>query len=509
MGSTIWILGDQLGESNAALRQASKKDDCLLFIESRKRGAHLKYHKIKLVMIYSAMRHFADEMESKGWAVDYHQLENTEDFESGLRKHLKKYSPDEVCMAEPNGLFETDAVQKLAKKLKFDLKLLETEQFLVRRSDFSDWAGGKKRLLMETHYRRMRESLGLLLDDKGEPVGGKWNYDVENRKGIKEWRKDGEPSSPRAPSHPKDTITKEVISDVEKYFPEAPGNADDFWFAPHRDAARSWLGKFIDQRLCSFGEYEDLMVEGDSTLFHSALTPMLNTGLLTPNECVDAAIEAYQSGDAPLAGVEGFVRQIIGWREFINGIYWLKMPDYAESNALGAERKLPDFFYTGETEMNCLRQVIRQVIDTAYNHHIQRLMILGNFMTLAGIRPQEGLRWFLEMYADAFDWVMMANVIGMALHADGGFMATKPYVSSSSYISKMSNYCDGCRYKPSVKTGPDACPFNYLYWDFYDRHTKRFDSNPRTAMMVKSWVKRKPESKKEVLESAEKFLGTL
>jgi deoxyribodipyrimidine photolyase-related protein len=250
-----------------------------------------------------------------------------------------------------------------------------------------------------------------------------------------------------------------------------------------------------------------MMAEGEPFLFHSVLTPVLNLGLLTPRECVEAAIVAYEKGVAPLNSVEGFVRQIIGWREFINGVYWLRGPVYKELNELGAERPLPAWAYTAKTQMNCLRHVLRQTLDLGWNHHIQRLMVLGNFFLLAGVRPQESLRWFNEMYVDAFDWVMAANVIGMSQHADGGFMATKPYISGSGYIRKMSNYCQGCSYDADTKTGPTACPFNYLYWNFIDTHADRFAKNPRMAALVSGWLKRKEHDKAAVRESAAQFLA--
>ena len=300
-----------------------------------------------------------------------------------------------------------------------------------------------------------------------------------------------------------------VAADVAKWFPDDVGRGEDCWPPTTRKGALEALRQFIDTRLPLFGDYQDLMLQDSPTMFHSLIAAPLNLGLLLPMECIDAAERAYKSGLAPLAAVEGFVRQIIGWREFVNGVYWLKMPDYLRSNGLDAKRPLPSFFYTGDTTMNCLRCVIHEVRDTAYNHHIQRLMILGNFLLLAGISPQEAHDWFLEMYIDAHEWVMAANVLGMALHADAGFMATKPYAGSAAYISKMSNYCSGCSYDPNKKSGPGACPFNLLYWDFYDRHADRFASNPRTSMMVSSWRKR-PESERETIRrEAALFLGSL
>lgn len=361
---------------------------------------------------------------------------------------------------------------------------------------------------MEHHYRTMRERLGILMTPDGAPEGGKWNLDAENRQGLREWKRAGV-KVPGPSRFPHDAITLQVMAEVERFFPDAPGRAADLWLPVTRKEALAVLRDFVTHRLPRFGDFEDLMVAEEPRLFHSLLSAPINIGLLDPLECVQAAVASYRQGKAPLNAVEGFVRQIIGWREFINGVYWLKMPAYAEVNALNAERPLPSFFYTGQTSMRCLSTVLKETLASGYNHHIERLMILGNFLLLAGVRPQEALRWFSEMYVDAFEWVMAANVLGMSLHADGGFMATKPYAASASYISKMSNYCDGCPYKPTIKVGPRACPYNLLYWDFYDRHADRFASNPRTAVMVKAWEKRDPLEKERIRREAQDFLESL
>jgi deoxyribodipyrimidine photolyase-related protein len=503
MPRTIWIPGDQLGPDNVALAGARKKDDVLFMVESPKHLGKLPYHQQRLVLLISAARHFAEERRKDGWKVDYYALEQGATWETALAAHVKKHKPERILVAQPNNYDEQQAVEKLAKK--FPIEILPTRQFLVPRSNFIDWAKDKKSLLMETHYRRVRQEFGFLMQPDGQPVGGRWNFDEENRKTFRDWVKAGRPHTDIAPVKP-DKTTREVIAVVEKKFPKNPGRAADFWLPVDRADALRWLDDFIAARLAGFGPWEDLMVQDEQLLFHSVISPTINLGLLTPRECIEKAIAAYEKGKAPLASVEGFVRQIAGWREFINGVYWLKMPEYVEVNGLGAERALPDFFYTGETDLNCLRQTIGQVRATGFNHHIQRLMVLGNFLLLAGIKPQEALRWFLEMYVDAHDWVMAANVLGMVLHADGGFMATKPYAAGSGYISRMSNYCVGCRYKPEVKTGPEACPFNYLYWDFYARHEKRFARNPRVGMALKTLAKKSPAERKAIAESASEFL---
>ena len=506
MARTIWILGDQLGPDNAALAGARKGEDVVFLVESERGLKKLPYHQKRLVLLLSAQRHFAEEMRGAGWKVDYHSLGKGVTWESALAVHIKKHGTREVLLTAPNNYDEQAAAEKLAKK--FPIKILPTRQFLVPREDFIAWAKGKKSLLMETHYRRVRQEFGFLMQPDGQPVGGRWNFDEENRKTFRDWMKAGRPAV-EVKRERADKITQEVIALVGKGFAKNPGSAEGFWLPVDRAGALRWLDDFMAKRLAGFGPWEDLMVDGEQLLFHSVISPLINLGLLTPRECIEKAIAAYERGKAPLASVEGFVRQIAGWREFVNGVYWLKMPDYEEVNGLDAQRALPEFFYTGETEMNCLRQCLQQVIGTGFNHHIQRLMVLGNFLLLAGVRPQEALRWFNEMYVDAHDWVMAANVLGMVLHADGGFMATKPYAAGSGYISRMSNYCPGCRYKPEAKTGPEACPFNYLYWDFYGRHEKRFARNPRVGMALKTLAKKSPAERKAIAESARRFFESV
>jgi deoxyribodipyrimidine photolyase-related protein len=506
MRRTIWVLGDQLGPDNAALAGARKGEDVVFCVESERALRKLSYHKKRLVLLISAQRHYAEELREAGWTVDYHAFGRGVTWESALAAHLKKHKSERILLTQPNNYDELAAAEELAKK--FPIEILPTRQFLVPREEFMAWAKGKKSLLMETHYRRVRQEFGFLMQPDGEPVGGRWNFDEENRKTFRDWGKAGKPQVAVEPVKP-DKITREVMALVDREFPKNPGSTEDFWLPVDRDGALRWLDVFISARLVGFGPWEDLMVEEERLLFHSVISPLINLGLLTPRECIEKAIAAYGRGKAPLASVEGFVRQIAGWREFINGVYWLKMPEYERVNGLNAQRGLPDFFYSGETDMNCLRQCLGQVLGTGFNHHIQRLMVLGNFLLLAGVRPQEALRWFNEMYVDAHDWVMAANVLGMVLHADGGFMATKPYAAGSGYISRMSNYCSGCRYKPEVKTGPEACPFNYLYWDFYARHEARFARNPRVGMALKTLGKKTPVERKAIADSAAEFLQRL
>jgi len=505
----VWILEDQLSPELPLLDPAQRANTTLVFIESKARHAALRYHKKRTVLLLSAMRRFAEERRAEGWKTLYFRIESTPDLSSAWKQILQKGQPREVYMVAPNNMSEEQAARGIARKFQLPLHIVPTNLFLVPREEFAKWARGKKRLLMEAHYRRLRKKTGLLLEPNGQPIGGKWNFDVENRWGVKEWRAAGSPLPTPPPRFEPDSLVREVMETVERLFPEHPGNTYGFDLPTSRSQALEVLRDFCTNRLAHFGEFQDVMIEREPRLFHSLISPAINLGLLTPLECARAAEAAYLAGKAPLAAAEGFIRQIIGWREFVNGVYWLKGPEYAKSNALNATRPLPAFFYTAKTDLHCLQQTLSQTLDTGYNHHIQRLMVLGNFLLLAGVRPEEALRWFSEMYIDAHDWVMAANVIGMALHADGGFMATKPYAGSGAYLSKMSDYCTKCTYSPSLKEGPGACPFNLLYWAFIDRHAARFEKNPRMAMFVRSWLKRPVEVRERIVREAEEFLAGL
>lgn len=504
MKNTLLVLGDQLTMDGSALRAGVRGRDRVLMIEARDSGPA---HKIKRVFHLAALRSFVEQLRGSGWEVTHRVLEDTPSFREALHEELEQTSHGELLVMEPNTWVQQECIQSVAATVGIPLRTTPTSQFLTPRSAFMEFGKGKKRLLMESHYRRMRKELGILIGPDGEPDGGAWNYDAENRKTVRDWKKDGAPVPPRSltSERPRDAVVEKAIADVNRWFPEAPGRAEDFWLPHTRQGALDLLRRFVKARLSMFGDYQDLMLEDSPNMFHSLISGPLNLGLLSPGECIDEAVQAYRRGSAPLHAVEGFVRQILGWREFVNGVYWLKMPDYLQSNTLDATRPLPGFFYSAKTDLHCLRRTIEEARDSAYNHHIQRLMILGNFCLLAGIDPQQAHDWFLEMYIDAHEWVMAANVLGMALHADGGFMATKPYAGSGAYISKMSNYCSGCSYDPAKKSGPGACPFNLLYWDFYDRHAERFASNPRTGMMVNSWKKRPVEERNKITAEAKSF----
>ncbi len=503
----IWILGDQLLPTHPLL--PSPAADLLVgLIESSPRGSHLRYHQQKLTLLYSAMRHYAADLKKQKFATLYHHLTDTPagaDYATILSHWIQKHKIREIHLLDPNEYDTFHSLPALSKKLGVPIHRHASPQFLVPRAEFATWAEGKKHLLMETHYRRLRTERNILLDAKGKPEGGDWNLDDQNRHTYREFAK-ANPTVPPFPPPIQDPIVKKVAQEVAAHFPTHPGQADQLWVPVTRAGALDWLKTFIRQRLAQFGPWEDTMVEGQQILFHSVLSPLLNIGLLTPQECIQAAEKAYREGKAPLNSVEGFIRQILGWREFIHGIYWLKMPDYRKANFLGADRPLPRWAYTGETDMRCVSQAIHGAVDHAYNHHIQRLMVLGNYFLLGGYEPQAVLRWYTEMYLDAYDWVMVPNVLGMILFADGGFFATKPYAAGAAYQDKMGNHCASCQFDPKQREGPKACPFHSLYWNFFGQHAKLFGKNPRIGMMVKIWEKKTPADQRQIRQNALHFL---
>ena len=503
----IWILGDQLLPDHPLLSSPAK-DRCVGMIESAPRAGHLHYHQQKLTLLYAAMRHHAASLKMSGHRVLYRRLTDgarQDGYPEVLKAWIQKHQITEIHLLDPNEYDTAQSLSALSKKLGISIQTHRSPQFLVPREDFAAWAKGKKHLLMEAHYRRLRAEKNILMTPKGQPEGGDWNLDDQNRRTFREFAKE-KPKIPPLPTLEKDPVVREAAADVAKCFPDHPGQAADLWVPATREGAREWLKHFIQTRLGSFGPWEDTMVEGEAVLFHSVLSPFLNLGLLTPLECIQAAEKAYRQGKAPLNSVEGFIRQILGWREFIHGLYWLKMPEYKKVNFLGADRPLPRWAYDGKTEMRCVSQAVTGAIDRAYNHHIQRLMVLGNYFLLGGYEPSAVLRWYTEMYLDAYDWVMVPNVLGMILFADGGWFATKPYAAGAAYQEKMGNHCTNCRFDPKKKEGPDACPFHSLYWNFYGQHAAKFRSNPRIGMMVAMWEKKSAADKSRIRAEAEKFL---
>ena len=501
------ILGDQLTRALASLRGRTKDDTVVLMMEVWDEATYVKHHKQKIVLIFSAMRHFAAELEDAGWTVDYVKLDdedNAGSFTGEFALAIERHEPRLVSVVEAGEWRVREDMEQWADKFACEVEILRDDRFICSQSEFEDWAEDRDSLRMEFFYREMRRKTGLLMTEDGKPEGGEWNYDSENRKPPKEGL-----SAPERPKFEPDEITQTCIDLVEDRFADHFGNLDTFRWPVTRDEAEKAADAFFAERIEKFGPFQDAMVFGEDDLFHSMLSTSINIGLLDPLELCQRAQKAYEDGNAPLNSVEGFIRQLIGWREYIRCFYWHQMPHLQKANALNAQRGLPEFYWTGETDMACLADCIRSTRDNAHAHHIQRLMVLGNFALLAGINPREVQDWYLVVYADAYEWVELPNVAAMILYADGGKLASKPYAASGNYINKMSNYCSNCTYSPSKKTGEGACPFNPLYWHFMDRHRDRLESNHRIGRIYSTWDRMDDDRKKEYLDSAETFLATL
>jgi deoxyribodipyrimidine photolyase-related protein len=493
------VLGDQLTRGVSSLRDY-QPGDTVLMMEVAEEATYVKHHKQKLVFIFSAMRHFAEALRREGLDVDYVRLDdpdNSGSFTSELKRAVLRHNASTVIVTEPGEW----RVEEMMKAWGADIR--SDDRFFASRAMFAQWAKGRKQLRMEFFYREMRRLTGLLMDGD-EPEGGQWNFDHDNRKALP---KDVRPPERRR-SEP-DAITREVIEMVRQRFAGHFGDLDSFGWAVTREDALEALDHFVSTCLPRFGDYQDAMKQGNALLFHSVISPYLNAGLLTAREVCLAAEAAWKAGGAPLNAVEGFIRQILGWREYVRGLYWMKMPEYAQTNALDARRPLPEFYWTGQTRMNCLAQVVGETKRHAYAHHIQRLMVTGNFALLAGIDPKQVEEWYLLVYADAFEWVELPNTHGMALFADGGIMASKPYAASGAYINRMSDYCNGCAYDPESKLGEGACPFNILYWDFLMRNADVLKRNPRMAMPYRTLEKMDPARVKRIQIEALAFLDEL
>ncbi len=478
--TTVYVFADQCSLRNTALADVDRNQTVVLMIESMERGRLQPYHKRKLVMIISVMRHFARDLRREGWEVDYY--EEYPDYPSAIAQHVERYHPQRVRMMHQSEYGATESFISAFAQAGLAVEVTRHGNFVSSDEDLNVLADGPHaRVTMETFYRRMRRRTGLLMDGEG-PAGGRWNYDAENRlppeRGMR---------FPDPPRFEPDAITRDAIALVERRFPDHPGIIGDFHLAVTRSDALAAADDFMHHRLDAFGPHQDAMIAGERSMYHSLLSHAINVGLLHPLELCERAELAYRSGAARLSSVEGYIRQLIGWREYIWRVYWKLMPEYRERNALQAREPLPEFYWTGETDMLCLHEAVTHVRETGYAHHILRLMILGNFGLIAGIDPVALNNWFWAMFVDGYDWVMVPNVIGMTLHADGGYVGTKPYAASANYINRMSNYCKPCRYDPKKLDGEDACPFNALYWDFIARHEERFAANHRMTTIVRAW----------------------
>tara|TARA_Y100000780_G_scaffold117306_1_gene105662 strand:- start:13 stop:1545 length:1533 start_codon:yes stop_codon:yes gene_type:complete len=507
MANLILILGDQLSHHLSALEGADKDNDLVVMAEVHSEASYTNHHKKKLVFVFSAMRHFADALEEDGWRVHYqryHPDNPAQSIEQVIAELAREYQPERVITTECGEWRLHEQISRWHKTLGIPVEIRPDTRFVCNIDEFAHWAEGRKQLRMEFFYREMRKKTGLLMTSEGQPEGGQWNFDTDNRK---KWA--GKPPAPAPFREEPDAITTEVIELVNEYFSEHFGTTGNFHYAVTAEQAQEALAHFVDFALPCFGDYQDAISDNEDWLFHSILSPYLNTGLLDPMEVCEEAVRAWHAGRAPLNAVEGFVRQIIGWREFVRGIYWLLMPGYARENRLGNSRELPWFYWTGDTKMRCMHKAINATARNAYAHHIQRLMITGNFALLAGVKPEAICDWYLAVYIDAFDWVELPNTLGMVMHADGGYLGSKPYAASGKYIQRMSDHCQNCHYRVQDATGDRACPFNSLYWHFIDRHREDFANNPRMTMMYRNWDKQKPERREALRARADWVLANI
>ena len=500
------VLGDQLSRNLSALVGLDPETDVILMAEVEAEASYVRHHKQKIALCFAAMRHFARELQAEGLNVRYVNIDdpaNTGSLTGEITRAKQDLRAHSVVLTLPGEYRLAEAFRIFQAASDVPVELREDDRFICPIAEFNRWADGRRTLTMEFFYRQMRQMTGLLME-RDRPLGGQWNFDTANRDPL--------PKAHRPPQRlrfPPDAVTREVIDLVERRFPEHFGDTADFGWPVTRAQALEALAHFIDDALPLFGRYQDAMREQAPFLYHSLIAPALNMGLLTPMEVCRAAEMAFHAGRAPLEAVEGFIRQIIGWREYVRGIYWRFMPGYATTNALDAHRSIPDFYWTGQTDMRCMASVIDDTRRHAYSHHIQRLMITGNFALLAGINPAQVAEWYLAVYADAYDWVELPNTHGMALFADGGLMATKPYAASGAYINRMSNFCSGCRYDVNAKLGPDACPFNALYWAFLIRNRDVLGGNMRLRMPYRTLAMWDDAKHQAYTMAAERFLDSL
>lgn len=472
--------------------------------EVKEEATHVWTHKARIVMFLSAMRHFKEELISKGMHFSYTEM-TTDSQPTSLSLELSKFLKSTKCSSVKVRKPGEHRVEMLLKNAVSEngltLEILEDDHFLSSIEEFKLYAKDRKQLRMEYFYREMRKKYKILCKND-EPEGGDWNYDSENRKSFS---KEGPGLLPIPIAFPPDKITKQVIKLVNKIFPDHPGDLNYFDWPVTLSQAEDTLKDFLDNRLNQFGDYQDAMWMNEPWLYHSRLAAALNLHILHPLKVITQAEKYLKSGKAPLAAVEGFIRQILGWREYVRGIYWLYMPQYLERNTLNANHDLPAFFWTANTDLNCLNQAIGQTLKHGYAHHIQRLMVTGLFCLLYGVNPTQVHEWYLAVYVDAVEWVELPNSLGMSQYADGGVMASKPYIASGKYIDRMGNYCKNCKYDPAKSVGEDACPFTTMYWDFLMRHEKLLSSNPRMGMQVRNLNRLSDNTKEDIKSQANAF----
>lgn len=509
MRKLILVLGDQLSLDNPALAGIDREQDCIVMIEAAGESTHVWSHQARITLFLSAMRHFAEVLRAQKLPLHYVALQPAAGAAPGLGAQLRtvidEWRPARIVICEPGEHRVLEIITRACRDAGVTLDIRSDSHFLCSREEFAAWAKGRKELRMEFFYRQMRRQHDVLME-MGEPAGKKWNFDAANRGSF---AKAGPGAVPQPPRFAPDAITREVIALVGQRFPQHPGSLQTFCWPVTRTDALQALQDFIQHRLPTFGLYQDAMWTGMPFGWHSLLSAAMNLKLLDPREVIAAAVAAWRDGHAPLAGVEGFVRQILGWREFIRGVYWLDMPGMLEANHFDHQRPLPSWYWTGDTDMNCLRESITQTLQHGYAHHIQRLMVTGNFALLAGIAPRAVHEWYLAVYVDAVEWAELPNTAGMALYANGGRFTSKPYIASGAYIRRMSNYCDNCRYDPKIKTGPRACPYTTLYWNFLDLHEAAFTRNPRTALMARNITRLTAAERSAIRAAAGNILATI
>ena len=504
MKSIRLIFGDQLSLSLASLENSDHANDLIVMMEIKQETDALAHHRRKILFLFSAMRHFEQDLKKQGFKTRYYKLDDSDNlqrFEDNLRALIHQGEFDCLHITELGEYRIQQEVLTWEEKLEIPVKIYSDNRFYLSKAEFAAYAKDKKNLLMENFYRFMRKKTSYLME-QGKPLGGKWNFDSHNRQ-----RYDNKHPIPQRPLFPPDSITKEVTALLEKHFESRFGSIDNFQECVNRNQALECLDFFAEQLIAHFGTYQDAMVGGEQLLFHSRISHLINCGLLSPSEVCESVLKIPIANEQILYSIEGFIRQVIGWREYVRGIYWLKMPDYLGSNHFNANRTLPDFYWSGKTRMNCVSHVVKQTIESAYSHHIQRLMITGNLALLMGINPIEVHEWYLAVYDDAYEWVELPNTYGMALYADGGLLATKPYAASGNYINKMSDFCKACSYKVKQKSGEDACPFNYLYWYFLDKNHAKLKTNHRLFMPLKNLEKMSLDKKQGFIQDAEKFIA--
>lgn len=506
-GRLLVVLGDQLTRGIASLRDCDPAHDVILLAEVMEEATYVRHHPKKIAFLFSAMRHFAVELRQAGMVVDYVRLDdagNRGSLRAEIIRAAAEQEVDGIVATHPGEYRVLADMREWGAAAGVPVDIRADDRFVCDLDTFGRWAEGRSKLLLEHFYREMRRRTGLLMAGRNEPEGGQWNFDADNRRKLPRGTRPP-PAFRVAP----DAITREVLTLVADRFGGHFGTLDDFHFAVTRADALAAFEHFLAYGLADFGAYQDAMKQGEPYLFHAVVSPYLNAGLLDPLECCRAVERAYRAGRVPLNSAEGWIRQVIGWREYVRGVYWLHMPDYAARNHLDAKRALPPFFWSGDTDMNCIAQVVGETRANAYAHHIQRLMVTGNFALLAGLDPVQVNEWYLVVYADAYEWVELPNVTGMILYADGGLLASKPYAASGKYIDRMSDYCRFCRYDVRQATGADACPFNYLYWDFLARNRDLLHGNERLFYPYLTLDRMDPMKLEQIRHDARTFLATI